>query len=342
MSWSVSGVPGGNAALGTITTAGVYTAPVDLPSPATVQVTATSHADATKSGTGTVAITSDLALTLTPSSPSVELGAAQAFQASVASSGHPDAAVRWSLGGAGCSGSSCGTLTVVPTRSAGSPIADSAAYTAPGTAPSPNTVTVTVTPQADPSKKAQATIVIQPGVDVSVSPATATLAANHRVTMNAQVNGTSNTSVNWSVNGIPGGNAAFGQICSVGSSPCQTVTNTTAPQVDYVAPGAIPSPNPVSATAVSAPDSTKSGSAQITVINHVLVSVQPGSVTLTPLAVQGFAASVLGTTNQSVVWQVQGTACSTASICGSVDTFGIYTAPAAPPTPDANQTPPLS
>ncbi len=413
VSWSVSGVAGGNAALGTITT----------------QVTATSHADATKSGTGTVAITSDLALSLTPSSPSVELGAAQAFQASIASSGHPDAAVRWSLSGPacasgcgtvdasgnytaprilpspasatltaqsvadpskqvstvvaitsgfslqlaapsgvpaggtativatmtplpgsnpstvlswalsgpGCSGSGCGTLTVVTTQSAGSPIADSAAYTAPGTAPSPNTVTVTVTPQADPSKKAQATIVIQPGVNVSVSPATATLAANHRVTLNAQVNGTSNTSVNWSVNGIPGGNAAFGQICSVGSSPCQTVTNTTAPQVDYVAPGAIPSPNPVSATAVSAPDSTKSGSAQITVINHVLVSVQPGSVTLAPLAVQGFAASVLGTTNQSVVWQVQGTACSTASICGSVDTFGIYTAPAAPPAPNAIQ-----
>jgi hypothetical protein len=194
-----------------------------------------------------------------------------------------------------------------------------------------------VTPQADPSKKAQATLAIQPGVSVSVTPATATLAANHRVTLNAQVNGTSNTSVNWSVNGIPGGNATLGQICAVGSSPCQTVTNTTAPQVDYLAPGAIPSPNPVSATAVSAADPTKSGSAQITVINHVLVSVQPGSVTLSPLAVQGFTASVLGTSNQNVVWQVQGTACSTAGVCGSVNTFGIYTAPAAPPSPNTIQ-----
>jgi hypothetical protein len=178
---------------------------------------------------------------------------------------------------------------------------------------------------------------IQPGVNVNVSPATATLAANHRVTLSAQANGTSNTSVNWSVNGVPGGNATFGQICVVGSSPCQTVTNTTAPQVDYVAPGAIPSPNPVSATAASAADSTKSGSAQITVINHVLVSVQPGAVTLAPQAVWGFTASVLGTSNQSVVWQVQGTACSAAGICGSVNTFGIYTAPAAPPVPNTIQ-----
>jgi hypothetical protein len=180
-------------------------------------------------------------------------------------------------------------------------------------------------------------MVIQPGINVSVSPVTATLAANHRVTLSAQVNGTSNTSLNWNVNGIPGGNATLGQICAVGSNPCQPVTNTITSQVDYVTPGAIPSPNPVSATAVSAADSTNSGSAQITVINHVLVSVQPGSITLAPLTVQGFTASVLGTSNQNVVWQVQGAACSAAGVCGSVDTFGTYTAPVSPPAPNAIQ-----
>jgi hypothetical protein len=170
-----------------------------------------------------------------------------------------------------------------------------------------------------------------------VSPSTATLAANHRVTLTAQVNGTSNTGVLWSVNGIAGGNTTFGQICIVGSNPCQTVTSAATSQVDYLAPGAIPSPNPVSATAVSAADSTKSASAQITVINHVLVSVQPGSVTLAPLAVQGFTASVLGTANQNVVWQVQGTACSSAGACGTINASGTYTAPSVPPTPNAIQ-----
>src|SRR5438445_3096533 len=66
VSWSINGVPGGNATLGTITSAGVYTAPVDMPYPVTVQVTATSHADSTKSGTGTLVITSDIALSLCP------------------------------------------------------------------------------------------------------------------------------------------------------------------------------------------------------------------------------------------------------------------------------------
>jgi hypothetical protein len=430
VNWSVNGVPGGNATVGTITSAGVYTAPADLPSPATVQVTATSHADPAKSGTGTAAITSDITLGLTPNSASVELGASQAFQATITSSGHPDTAIRWSLSGPacpsgcgtvdtsgkyaapqifpspanatltaqsvadpskqvsaavaitsnlslqlsapssvpaggsativatmtpvpgsnpstvlswalsgpGCSGSSCGTLTVITTQSAGgSTVSNSATYTAPPTSPSPNSVTVTVTPQADASKKAQATLSIQTGTSVSVSPSTATLAANHRVTLSAQVSGTSNTGVIWSVNGIAGGNNTFGQICAVGSNPCQTVASATTPQVDYLAPGAIPSPNPVSATAVSAADSTKGASAQITVINHVLVSVQPGSVALAPLAVQGFIASVLGTSNQNVVWQVQGSACSGASICGTINPSGTYTAPGAPPAPDAIQ-----
>ncbi|HEV2195484.1 MAG TPA: hypothetical protein VGR55_07865 [Candidatus Acidoferrum sp.] len=429
LSWSVNGIAGGNSTVGAISSAGVYTAPADLPS-ATIQITATSHADATKSGSANVTVTSDIALALTPNPSSVELGATQQFQVSVTSSGHPDTTVRWSLSGAacpnacgtvdssgtftapgilpfpasvtitaqsvadpskqisaavsitsnfalqlsapssipagtsativatltpqpnsspstalawslsgaGCSGSSCGVLSVTTTQSTGgNSIADSATYTAPSTAPSPNTVTITVTPQADPSKKNQATIAIQPGISVSVSPATDTLAANHRVTLTAQVNGTSNTAVNWNVNGIPGGNAILGQICVVGSNPCQIVTGTTASSVDYVAPGSIPSPNPVSATAVSAADATKSAGTQITVINHVLVSVQPANVALPPLAVQAFQASVLGTTNQNVIWQVQGTACSTAGTCGTVNANGVFTAPASPPSPNAIQ-----
>lgn len=430
VSWSVNGFGGGNSTVGTISSAGVYIAPADLPSPTAVQVTATSHADPTKSATANVTVTSDITLSMTPNPASVELGATQSFRAAVTSSGHPDTTVRWSLSGTacpsacgtvdssgtftapgilpspasvtltaqsaadpskqvsaavtitsnftlqlsapagvpagtsativatltplpnsnpstalawslsgtGCSGSSCGILSVTTTQSAaGSPTADSATYTAPSAAPSPNTMTVTVTPQADPSKKAQATIAIQPGVNVTVSPLTDTLAANHRVTLTVQVNGTSNLTVNWNVNGIPGGDATLGQICVTGSNPCQVAANTTASTVDYVAPGSIPSPNPVSATAASATDPTKSASAQITVINHVLVSVQPASVTLSPLAVQGFQASVLGATNQNVTWQLQGAACAAAGACGTVDANGIFTAPAFPPSPNAIQ-----
>ncbi|MGB8474336.1 MAG: hypothetical protein WCE61_09650 [Candidatus Acidiferrum sp.] len=428
--WSVNGLPGGSASTGTITTSGVYTAPPDLPSPTTVQVTATSQADTTKSATAQLTIVSDIAITLGPPTASVELGATQGFQAAIASAGHPDNTVRWSISGAtcptacgtvdlsgnytapgilpspasatltaqsvadpskqssevinitshftlqvtapqsvpaggtasivatmtpvpgsnpsailswslsgpGCSSTACGTLTVVTTQgSGGSGVADTATYTAPITPPNPDTVTVTVTPQADPTKAAQATMAVQSGVNVSLTPATATLAANHRITLTAQVFGTTNMAVSWGVSGVSGGKTDLGQICVVGSNPCQSVTSGNALQVDYLAPGTIPQPNPVSVTATSAADATKSAATQITVINHVLVSVQPQSITLAPLAVQGFTATVLGTSNQSVVWQIHGTACANSGACGSIDANGNYTAPGTAPTPDALQ-----
>src|SRR6266850_2003165 len=429
VSWSVNGAPGGNATLGTITPDGVYTAPAVLPASATVQITATSHTDATKSDSAAATIVSDTAISVAPNPASVELGATQSFHSSVASSGHPDSSTRWSLSGAacpsgcgsvdatgtytapqilpslasvtltaqsvadpskqvsvaltitsnfslqlaapssvpvgatvaivatltaipgsnpnnvlawslsgpGCSGASCGTIGGTTQTQNGNVSTVSAQYTAPAMAPNPNSVTVTATPQADPSKKAQATLSIVPGLNVSLSPLAATLAANHRVRLTAQVNGTFNTGVNWNVNGIAGGNAAVGQICASGSNPCQALTSTSSLQVDFLAPGAIPSPNPVTATAVSVADTTKSASAQLTVINHVVVSVQPASVTLAPLGVQGFTAAVLGTSNQSVVWQVQGAACAGAGICGSINANGTYTAPSTAPTPNAVQ-----
>lgn len=430
VTWSVNGIPGGSASVGIISSSGVYTAPADLPTPAAVNVTATSAADTTKSATAQLTITSDITIALTPPSAGVELGATQSFHATIGSAGHPDTTVRWSLSGPtcptvcgsidfggnytapqilpapasatltaqsvadpskqasapinitskftlqitapqsvpagsnasivatltpvpgsnpstnlswalsgpGCSSTACGTLTVVTTQgSGGSVTADTATYTAPATPPNPDTVTVTVTPQADPTKAAQATMAVQAGINVSISPGTSTLAANHRVTLTAQVFGTTNTGLNWSVGGVLGGNTTLGQICIVASNPCQSVTSGSVSQVDYVAPGTIPQPNPVSVTATSLADTTKSASAQITVINHVLVSVLPQNITLAPLAVEGFTASVLGTSNQSVIWQVQGSPCANAGVCGSIDTNGNYTAPGAAPSPDAIQ-----
>jgi len=298
-------------------------------------MTAQSVADPGKQVSVPVIITSRFTLQLSaPSSVTAGGSATLVARRTPIAGSNPNTVLTWSLSGQGCSGITCGTLTAITTQSVGGATADSATYTAPSSAPSPNTVTVAVTPQADLTKQAQATIAVLPGIGVSVSPATATLAGSHRLTLSVQVSGASNPAVTWSVNGITGGNSTFGQICVLGSVPCQAVTSSSASQADYVAPGAIPSPNPVSVTATSVADSTRSASAQITVINHVVVSVQPASVTLAPLGVQSFSASVLGTSNQAVIWQVQGMACSTAGACGTIDPNGIYTAPNAAPSPD--------
>jgi hypothetical protein len=426
--WSVNGITGGSPQAGTFSADGVYTAPADLPQGGTVRVTATSNADSSKFASVSVAISSDITVSISPGTASIELGAAQAFYASISSNGKPDPAIRWSLSGSscpnscgsvdasgnftapqilpgnasvtlmatsvadpskqnstnvlitsnfsmqlsapatvqpgvtaalvatmipvpgsnpssflswslsgsGCSGSACGILTVTTTQSAGgNSIADTANYTAPVTAPQPDAVTVTVTPQADPTKKAQANITIVQGAGLSISPPTATLAGNHRITLTASLNGAANNGLAWSVNGVSGGNATLGQICVVGSNPCQGLTGGDATQADYLAPGAIPAPNPVSATVTSAGNPSLTASAQITVINHALVSVLPSTVNLPPVGMQGFTASVLGTNNQSVVWQIQGTGCTSSGLCGSITSAGTYTAPGVAPSPNA-------
>jgi hypothetical protein len=57
VAWSVGGTAGGNSTVGTISTAGLYTAPGAIPSTNPVTVTATSQADTTKSGSSSVTIT---------------------------------------------------------------------------------------------------------------------------------------------------------------------------------------------------------------------------------------------------------------------------------------------
>ena len=108
----------------------------------------------------------------------------------------------------------------------------------------------------------------------------------------------------------------LGRICLVASSPCQVVSSGAALRVDYVAPAVLPTPDPVTVQAVSVADVSKSGSSQVTIINHVLVTVLPGSALLVPLGVQPSGATVLGTDNQNVVWQIQGAGSSAAGICG--------------------------
>jgi serine protease len=57
VTWQVNGVTGGNATLGTISSAGVYRAPASVPSPATVSVSAVSAADSSVSDSASVTIT---------------------------------------------------------------------------------------------------------------------------------------------------------------------------------------------------------------------------------------------------------------------------------------------
>jgi hypothetical protein len=334
--WSLSGLACPTAC-GSLDANGNFIAPQFLPSAASVTLTAQSVADPAKQASAAVTITSNFSLELAAPT-SLASGASGVIAATLTPvpGSNPSTNLSWTVSGPGCNGVGCGVLAIVTTQALGGGVmSTSATYTAPVTPPNPNIVTISVTPQADPSKRAQAAVAIQPGIGVALSPGTATLTATHRVTLTAQVFGSVNPAVTWTVNGFANGNGTVGQICVVASNPCQPLIAGNNLQVDYQSPGAIPAPNPVTVRAISVADATRSASAQITLINHDVVTVLPSSVTLAPLAVQQFVATVLGAANQSVVWQIQGTACSVAGACGAIDAQGIYTAPGSAPSPNA-------
>ncbi len=301
VTWSLSGAGCSGAACGTITSAGLYTAPTTIPSPATVTVTATSKANATKSAIASVTVVSGVAISVAPTSAKLVIGAQQQFTATV--TGTVNTAVTWTISGAGCSGSTCGTIT-----SAG-------LYTAPSAVPNPATVTVTATSQADVSKSASAAVTILPPVAVSVSPSSAKVITGAKQQFTATVTGTANTAVTWSLSGCSG--AGCGTITAAGL---------------YTAPSAVPTPPTVTVTATSQADASKSASATVTVLPPVAVSVSPASAGVVTGGKQQFIASVTGTVNTAVKWSLSGAGCSGAT-CGAISVAGLYTAPSAVPNP---------
>src|ERR1700682_2196910 len=80
--WSVAG----GASNGTISSAGLYTAPAAAPNPAQVTVTATSQADSSKSASATVTVTTAVSpgsISVSPSAATVRNFSTQQFTASV-------------------------------------------------------------------------------------------------------------------------------------------------------------------------------------------------------------------------------------------------------------------
>ncbi len=308
VNWSVNGVAGGSAAAGTISPAGLYTAPQNLPTPATVTVTAASQADPARSASATATVQSDVAVTVTPDPASVELGAVQPFTAVVTGSGNPNRNVNWSVNGLAGGNATVGTITTT------------GVYAAPQNLPSPSAaVTITATSQADPSKSDAAAATVTSNFTIAVNgPASLNAGAlaqfTHSIT--PQPGSNPNPAVTWSVAGPA--NTPWGVIDASGS---------------YTAPtGFHPCPLPVTITATSVADTAKSGSLPASVLDVVSVTVSPAGPLGVPLeGTQPFSAAVSCTANQSVTWDVNGIP------GGDMLTVGAISNPA-PPTPSSPTT----
>jgi hypothetical protein len=161
-----------------------------------------------------------------------------------------------------------------------------------------------------------------PAIFVTVTPNPVNVAVSTQEQFTATVTGTSNTSVTWYVNGVVNGNSTVGTISTTGL---------------FQAPATIPSPATVTITAISTADGTTSGSAQATIVAAggavaVAVSTNPLISEVYTSTTQTFIATVTGTTNTAVTWQVNGVTGGNATV-GTIDTSGNYTGPAAVPTP---------
>ena len=149
VTWSVSACS--LATCGTISSSGVYAAPPFIASATPITVTATSHADSSKSATASLMLM-PVSVTLVPNTPArIPPGGTQAFAATL-DHDPGNAGVTWEVSGLGCSGESCGTVTELTTTSA--------AYYAPETAPTPSTVTLTAKSVTDSNQRAWAVVTV--------------------------------------------------------------------------------------------------------------------------------------------------------------------------------------
>lgn len=215
---------------GTISNAGVFTAPPATSSVQTITVTATSVLDPTKSGTATVTIAAAANSTVTgvSVSPATATGSTT-FVATVSGTNNPSPLVTWSATG--------GTIN------------SSGVFIAPAPTNVQQNITVTATSQQNPSFYGTASVTIaalagSTVTGVSVSPDLITVGGGTAIQITALVSGTGNVSQNvlWS--------AASGQITSTGL---------------FVAPAATAVEQSIFVTATSVQDPTKSAIATVKV-----------------------------------------------------------------------------
>src|SRR6185437_6289423 len=183
-----------------------------------------------------VAATAAVSVSVSPLKATVPAGKTQQFTSTV--TGATNIAVSWTVNKLAGGNSTVGTVSAT------------GLYTAPAAVPSPAAVTVAATSKEDPTKSGSATVTVSKAAAVSVSPLTATVPAGKTQQFTATVTGASNVAVSWTVNKVAGGNTTVGTVSATGL---------------YTAPAAVPSPAAVTVAATSKEDSTKSGSATVTV-----------------------------------------------------------------------------
>ena len=176
------------------------------------------------------------------------------------------------------------------------------------------------------SNAATLTVNVTP-VAITINPNNASVNVGNSQQFVGNVTGSSNTAVTWTVSGAGWSGAGCTGVA------CGTISNGGL----YVAPASVPSPATVTVKATSVADPTKSASASLTIVAvvSVLLSISPMSADVPTGGTQPFTASITGTSNTALTWDLSGTGCSGSS-CGTLSTStlsAVYSAPTVAPSP---------
>ena len=264
--WTVDGVSGGNSSVGTITGAGVYTAPSQA---GTHTISASVGTGSSNSATAPVIVFS---FAITPTTATIAEGGTQQFTATI--QGLSNTGVTWSVDKVVGGNATLGTISAT------------GLYTAPAQS---GTHTIYATSVADTAAIVMANVNISaPLGPVVISPTTATLMNGTSQQFTASVLG-GNPTFTWSVDGVIGGNSTVGTVSNTGQNP-----------------GLYTAPSAAGNHTVTASDGTGTGnsaSAQVTVWSF---TISPTVATVAPGGTQQFTATIQGITNTSVTWSVDG------------------------------------
>jgi uncharacterized protein (DUF1800 family) len=253
--WSVNGIAGGNATVGTISSLGQYTAPAVMPTGA-ITIKATSVADSTQSATATVTLQNPVPQLygLTP------YGANFDTPFTIVATG--DKFVPTS------------TITMN-----GTPLATTFVSAKELRAGARTTLPVDtllqikiVSPEPGASESAVKTIKVIPMISLSISPSRRDIRIGTTQQFTSYVGNTSDKVVTWFVNDIAGGNATVGTITAEGL---------------YTPPAVLPASNALTIKGIAKADSRAVATSTVTLWNPVPVltsapgALTPGNVQLT-------------------------------------------------------------
>jgi uncharacterized protein (DUF1800 family) len=259
--FSVNGVPGGNATVGTISSSGLYTAPAIVPNPYTVQITSTiaKYPDATP-GSVSVQIWNPIPVLGGANPASFSEGVT-----TVTVNGSQfvyGAQISWN-------GAMVSTTYVSPTE-----------LVAQIAAPNPGAFPLTVT-NPDPGSASAPPISLQVGpgqVVLKLDTSSGTdVRVSNSLNFGLTVNGTDNPAVTLQLNGIAGGNATIG-----------TVVSNKDGSITYTAPPVVPTPSNIVQLTITSVDNPAVSLAQnISVMNPIPIltsatpmNFNPGSATI--------------------------------------------------------------